>query len=96
MPPDKDADNAALLEAEIDHLKSDVIGLQEVDYFLSRSGSHNQVGNVATMMSAAHWAYKRGGIARIWHRNGFQNSSCVMASFRFEGLSCRRADDISC
>ena len=57
MPPDKDADNAALLEAEIDHLKSDVIGLQEVDYFLSRSGSHNQVGNVATMMTAAHWAF---------------------------------------
>lgn len=57
MPPDKDADNAALLEAEIDHLKSDVIGLQEVDYFLSRSGSHNQVGNIATMMNAAHWAF---------------------------------------
>lgn len=57
MPPDKDADNAALLEAEIDHLKSDVIGLQEVDYFLSRSGNHNQVGNVAAMMSTSYWAF---------------------------------------
>lgn len=57
MPPDKEADNAALLAAEIDHLRSDVIGLQEVDYFLERSGNHNQVGNVAAMMGAAHWAF---------------------------------------
>lgn len=57
MPPDKEADNTALLAAEIDHLRSDVIGLQEVDYFLARSGNHNQVANVAEMMSAAHWAF---------------------------------------
>ena len=57
MPPDEDADSAALLSAQIDRLKSDVIGLQEVDYFLSRSGTHNQVGNVATMMKTAHWAF---------------------------------------
>jgi endonuclease/exonuclease/phosphatase family metal-dependent hydrolase len=57
MPPDKKADNAALLEAEISHLDSDVIGLQEVDYFLARSGNHNQVANVADMMSAPHWAF---------------------------------------
>ena len=57
MPADEEADNAALLEAEIAQLKSDIIGLQEVDYFLSRSGNHNQVGNIAGMMSAAHWAF---------------------------------------
>ena len=57
MPPDEEADNAALLKAEIDHLRSDVIGLQEVDYFLSRSGNLNQVGNVAGMMAATHWAF---------------------------------------
>lgn len=57
MPPDKEADNTALLAAEIDHLRSDVIGLQEVDYFLARSGNHNQVANVAEMMSTAHWAF---------------------------------------
>lgn len=57
MPADKEADNAALLKAEIDHLRSDVIGLQEVDYFLSRSGNHNQVGNVAAMMSTPFWAF---------------------------------------
>ena len=57
MPPDKEADNAALLEAEVLHLNSDVLGLQEVDYFLARSGTHNQVGNVASMMAAEHWAF---------------------------------------
>lgn len=57
MPPDKEIDNNALLSAEIDRLKSDVIGLQEVDYFLARSGAQNQVGNVAAMMNAEHWAF---------------------------------------
>jgi endonuclease/exonuclease/phosphatase family metal-dependent hydrolase len=57
MPPSKDADNAALLAAEIEHLRSDVIGLQEVDYFLARSGNHNQVGNIAEMMHAKDWAF---------------------------------------
>ena len=57
MPPSKDADNAALLAAEIEHLRSDIIGLQEVDYFLARSGNHNQVGNVADMMQAKDWAF---------------------------------------
>lgn len=57
MPPSKDADNAALLAAQIQHLQSDLIGLQEVDYFLARSGNHNQVGNVASIMQARNWAF---------------------------------------
>jgi len=57
MPPSKDADNAALLAAEIERLRSDIIGLQEVDYFLARSGNHNQVGNVADIMQAKDWAF---------------------------------------
>ncbi|MSX65882.1 MAG: hypothetical protein F2656_04165 [Actinobacteria bacterium] len=57
MPPDKDADKAGLLQAEIAHLRSDLIGLQEVDYFLERSGNHNQVGTIATMMGATDWAF---------------------------------------
>jgi endonuclease/exonuclease/phosphatase family metal-dependent hydrolase len=57
MPPDPAVDAAALLEAEILNLKSDVIGLQEVDYFLERSGNHNQVGNIATVMNATDWAF---------------------------------------
>ena len=55
MPPDKEIDNNALLSAEIDHLRSDMIGLQEVDYFLTRSGAQNQVGNVAAIMNAEHY-----------------------------------------
>jgi len=57
MPPSKDADKAALLAAQIQQLQSDLIGLQEVDYFLSRSGNHNQVGNVASIMQARNWAF---------------------------------------
>ena len=57
IPPDPAVDAAALLEAEILNLKSDVIGVQEVDYFLDRSGNHNQVGNIATVMGAADWAF---------------------------------------
>ena len=57
IPPDPTVDAAAVLEAQILNLKSDVIGVQEVDYFLERSGNHNQVGNIATVMKAADWAF---------------------------------------
>lgn len=57
IPQDQEADDAALLEAEIARLRSDVIGLQEVDYFLARSGNQNQVGNIAAWMSAGNWAF---------------------------------------
>ena len=57
MPPDPNVDAAALLEAEILNLKSDVLGVQEVDYFLERSGNYNQVGNIAKVMGATDWAF---------------------------------------
>ena len=57
MPPDKEADAGALLSAALGQLASDVIGLQEVDYFLDRSGNHNQTANVASMMAANYWAF---------------------------------------
>jgi endonuclease/exonuclease/phosphatase family metal-dependent hydrolase len=57
MPPDSAVDAEALLAAEIQELGSDVIGLQEVDYFLGRSNNHNQTGNVATAMKASDWAF---------------------------------------
>ena len=57
IPPDPKVDASAVLAAQILHLKSDVIGVQEVDYFLERSGNHNQVGNIATVMGAAEWAF---------------------------------------
>ncbi len=52
MPPDSAVDAEALLASEIQELGSDVIGLQEVDYFLGRSNNHNQTGNVATVRQA--------------------------------------------
>jgi endonuclease/exonuclease/phosphatase family metal-dependent hydrolase len=57
IPPDPKVDALAVLEAQILNLQSDVIGVQEVDYFLERSGNHNQVGNIATLMGAAEWAF---------------------------------------
>jgi endonuclease/exonuclease/phosphatase family metal-dependent hydrolase len=57
IPPDPTVDALALLEAEILNLESEVIGLQEVDYFLERSGNHNQVGNIARVMGATDWAF---------------------------------------
>ncbi len=57
MPPDKEADNATLLNSALGQLASDVIGLQEVDYFLGRSGNHNQVANVAAQVGAKDWAF---------------------------------------
>ena len=57
MPPDKEADKEHLLAAALGQLASDVIGLQEVDYFLERSGNHNQTGLVASMMGAQDWAF---------------------------------------
>ena len=57
MPPDKEADAGALLSGALGQLASDVIGLQEVDYFLGRSGDHNQTANVASIIAAADWAF---------------------------------------
>lgn len=57
IPPDSSVDATALLEAELLSLESDLIGVQEVDYFLERSGNHNQVGNIATVMGATDWAF---------------------------------------
>ena len=57
IPPDEDANPEALLSAALSQLATDVIGLQEVDYFLERSGSHNQTGNVASIVGAKDWAF---------------------------------------
>ena len=57
IPPDEDANPEALLSAALSQLATDVIGLQEVDYFLERSGNHNQTGNVASIVGAKDWAF---------------------------------------
>ena len=38
-------------------LKADVLGLQEVDHLLGRSGGENQVAQIAHLMGTAHWAF---------------------------------------
>jgi hypothetical protein len=57
MPPDSAVDAEALLAAEIKELNSQIIGLQEVDYFLARSNNQNQTANVAAVINAADWAF---------------------------------------
>jgi len=45
------------LASAIDALGADVLGLQEVDYFLSRSENENQVAQIAHFMRTSHWAF---------------------------------------
>ena len=56
-PPSPSDDPAALIAAEMSRLTPDLIGLQEVDYLLPRSGSMNQVGNFADLMKTKYWAF---------------------------------------
>lgn len=57
MPPDEAVDKVALLAAEIALLSPDVLGLQEVDLNLERSGNLNQVADVAAVLKTEHWAF---------------------------------------
>lgn len=45
------------LSGAIDALNTDILGLQEVDYFLGRSGDANQVAQIAHLMRTEHWAF---------------------------------------
>ncbi len=54
--PPAEASHQSLSRA-IDALNSDVLGLQEVDYFLGRSANENQVGQIAHLMRTSHWAF---------------------------------------
>ena len=45
------------LQNAIDALNTDILGLQEVDYFLRRSGDQNQVAQIAHLMRTSHWAF---------------------------------------
>ena len=48
---------AQLLARSVKNLNPDVLGVQEVDYFLERSGDLNQVADMATALAAKHWAF---------------------------------------
>jgi endonuclease/exonuclease/phosphatase family metal-dependent hydrolase len=45
------------LPSAIDALNTDILGLQEVDHSLGRSGGENQVAQIAQLMGSAHWAF---------------------------------------
>lgn len=57
IPPSPTAKESPLLGRAILGLHSDVIGLQEVDYYLERSRNENQVERVATLLGAKSWAF---------------------------------------
>lgn len=61
MPPSQNqtpvGELALLLERSVKSLNSDVLGVQEVDYFLGRSGDLNQVADIAQALGARDWAF---------------------------------------
>ncbi|MFZ2227473.1 MAG: endonuclease/exonuclease/phosphatase family protein [Candidatus Nanopelagicaceae bacterium] len=46
-----------LLASALRTLNPDLLGLQEMDFHLGRSGDSNQVAAIASMMGAEHWAF---------------------------------------
>ncbi len=60
IPPDEAASlkqNQPLLALSVSKLGSDVLGLQEVDFYLERSGNRNQVAEIAALLGAPNWAF---------------------------------------
>ena len=45
------------MKSTVTALNPDLLGVQEVDYHLSRSGDQNQVGALAAMLGAEYWAF---------------------------------------
>ncbi|MBI3429635.1 MAG: endonuclease/exonuclease/phosphatase family protein [Actinobacteria bacterium] len=52
-----DSAPADLLKSAVRTLDPDLLGVQEVDYHLERSGGQNQVAEIASMLGAEHWAF---------------------------------------
>ena len=60
IPPKQEASSGqdpTLLAVSIEKIGADVLGLQEVDFLLERSGGTNQVESAAASMGARHWAF---------------------------------------
>lgn len=60
IPPNEQATSGldpTLLAISIEKIGADVLGIQEVDFLLERSGSTNQVEDVAASMGAKYWAF---------------------------------------
>lgn len=50
-------ETSSSLSSAVDALGTDILGLQEVDYLLPRSGSENQVAQLAELMGTTYWAF---------------------------------------
>jgi endonuclease/exonuclease/phosphatase family metal-dependent hydrolase len=57
IPPNKSGPSLAALHRAIAALSTDVIAVQEIDFNLPRSGSVNQVAEVANAMGATDWGF---------------------------------------
>ncbi|MSV55984.1 MAG: hypothetical protein F2906_02080 [Actinobacteria bacterium] len=57
IPPNPAGPSAPALQRAIAEIASDVIAVQEVDYLLPRTNGINQIGEIATAMSATDWAF---------------------------------------
>ena len=57
IPPNKTGPTLKALHQAIAALETDVIAVQEIDFNLPRSGSVNQIAEVATAMGARDWAF---------------------------------------
>jgi endonuclease/exonuclease/phosphatase family metal-dependent hydrolase len=57
IPPNKSGPSLAALHRAIAALSTDVIAVQEIDFKLPRSGSVNQITEVASAMGARDWAF---------------------------------------
>ena len=57
IPPNPAGPSAPALQRAIAEIASDVIAVQEVDYLLPRTNDTNQIGEIATAMSATDWAF---------------------------------------
>jgi endonuclease/exonuclease/phosphatase family metal-dependent hydrolase len=71
IPPTKSGPSLAALHRAIAALSTDVIAVQEIDFNLPRTGSINQIAEVASAMGAANWAFAPGIVGtpgEKWHK----------------------------
>lgn len=57
IPPKKTGTSQQALQRAIAGLATDVVAVQEIDFNLPRSGSTNQIADVASAMGANSWAF---------------------------------------
>lgn len=57
LPTPLTEERSLSLSSAINALRTDILGLQEVDYLLPRSGAENQVVEIANLLGTTHWAF---------------------------------------